>query len=277
MRIARSLPVPSFHHWTAAALVAAVFAIPTPSHAGGKLEARYAVTMAGITIGQASWSLFISDDQYVSAATGKASGMMSVLVSGEGTVSARGAVRDGQLAPERFTASIKHDDEKSDTKMLLDGGIVKELSAETAKEARDRVPVTEAHRKGIIDPVSALLVPMAGDSLGKEACERTLSVFDGRRRYDLKLSFKRMDKVKAERGYAGPVAVCAVGFTPRAGHRASSTLVKYLSEGRDIELWLAPVAGARVLMPFRASFASLLGSLVIEAKQFDGARQTASR
>src|SRR5262245_30161565 len=103
MRIAQSLSVSSFHHCTAAALVAAVLAIPTPSHADGRLEARYAVTMAGISIGQASWSLFISDDQYVSAATGKASGMMSVLVSGEGTVSARGAVKDGQLAPERYT------------------------------------------------------------------------------------------------------------------------------------------------------------------------------
>src|SRR5262245_9911223 len=127
MRIAERLPVSSFHHWTAAALVAVALAVPTPSRADGRLEARYAVTMAGITIGQASWSLYISDDQYVSAATGKASGMMSVLVSGEGTVSARGAIRGGQLAPERFTASMKHDDDKSDTRMVLDNGAVKEL------------------------------------------------------------------------------------------------------------------------------------------------------
>ena len=39
-----------------------------------------------------------------------------------------------------------------------------------------------------------------------------LPVFDGRRRYDLKLTFKRMDQVKADKGYAGPVAVCAVSF-----------------------------------------------------------------
>ena len=37
-------------------------------------------------------------------------------------------------------------------------------------------------------------------------------------RYDLQLAFKRMDKVKAEKGYQGPVVVCAVYFTPIAGY-----------------------------------------------------------
>jgi hypothetical protein len=276
MPIARALPLASFPHLTVAALVAAALSIPSPAMAQGKLEARYGVTMAGITIGQAAWSVDIASDRYTSTASGKASGMMSVLVKGEGVVSARGAVVDGRLSPVTFVSTVTHDDDKSDTRMALDNGTVKDLAAETPKPVADRVPVTETHRKGIVDPVSALLVPMAADGLGKDACERVLPVFDGRRRYDLKLSFKRMDKVKAERGYGGPVVVCAVGFIPRAGHRASSTLVKYLSEGRDIELWLAPVAGAKVLMPFRASFASLLGSLVIEAKQFEAARQTAA-
>ena len=58
-------------------------------------------------------------------------------------------------------------------------------------------------------------------------------------------------------------------FQARAGHRSSSTLVKYLSEGRDIELWLAPVAGARLLAPFRVSVASILGTLVVEARRFE--------
>jgi hypothetical protein len=116
----------------------------------------------------------------------------------------------------------------------------------------------------------------SGEGVGKDDCQRMLPVFDGRRRYDLKLTFKRMDTVKADKGYAGPVAVCAVTFQAKAGHRASSPLVKYLSEGREIELWLAPIAGTRTLAPFRASFASMLGNLVIHARQFDVARQTAA-
>jgi hypothetical protein len=36
----------------------------------------------------------------------------------------------------------------------------------------------------------------------KEGCRRTLPIFDGHQRYDLKLAFKRMDKMTAEKGYA---------------------------------------------------------------------------
>ena len=63
---------------------------------------------------------------------------------------------------------------------------------------------------------SLLRVPGNGSLLAPEACQRTLPVFDGRLRYDLALAYKRMDKVKAEKGYAGPVLVCSVDFSPIA-------------------------------------------------------------
>ena len=86
----------------------------------------------------------------------------------------------------------------------------------------DRVPVTEANRQGIVDPLTALLfsAAAAGEGLSQEACRRTLPIFDGHQRYDL-LAFKRMDKMTAEKGYAGPVVVCSVGYEPIAGHRAN--------------------------------------------------------
>src|SRR5262249_14141247 len=86
--------------------------------------------------------------------------------------------------------------------------------------------------------------------------------------YDLKLAFRRMDKVTAEKGYAGPVVVCSVSYEPIAGHRAYP-LVKYLSEGREMEMALAPVAGTRLLAPFRMLVVSALANLVVEANQFE--------
>jgi phosphoenolpyruvate carboxylase len=43
------------------------------------------------------------------------------------------------------------------------------------------------------------------------------------------------------------VVVCSVSYEPIAGHRPSTPLVKYLSEGREMEMALAPVAGTRLL------------------------------
>jgi hypothetical protein len=150
-----------------------------------------------------------------------------------------------------------------------------ELVAEAAADAKERVPVTEAHRLGVLDPLSALLIPVGGTGgvLTAEACQRSLPVFDGRRRYDLKLAFKRTDKVKADKGYQGAAVVCSLVFQPIAGHRPGSALVKYLSQGRDMELWLAPIAGTRILAPFRLSITNLVGNIVINAGKFETVAQ----
>jgi hypothetical protein len=131
--------------------------------------------------------------------------------------------------------------------------------------------VTAANRRSIVDPLTAVLfsTAAAGETLSQEVCRRTLPIFDGHQRYDLKLAFKRMDKVTAEKGYAGPVAVCSVSYEPIAGHRASIPLVKYLSEGHEMEIALAPIAGTRLLAPFRLSVVSMLANLTIEANRFE--------
>jgi hypothetical protein len=118
-----------------------------------------------------------------------------------------------------------------------------------------------------------LLVHGTGEGLSEEACQHTLPIFDGNQRYDLKLAFKRTDKMKAEKGYAGPVVVCSLRYEPIAGHRASAALVKYLSEGREMEIALAPIAGTRLLAPFRVSVVSTLANLLIEANRFEPTAQ----
>ena len=130
--------------------------------------------------------------------------------------------------------------------------------------------MTEAHRRGVEDPMTASLlrVPGSGEPLSAEACKHTVSVFDGRLRYDLQLAFKRMDTVKADKGYAGPVVVCAVYFTPVAGYIPTRAAMKYLSKQRDIEVWMAPIAGTRMLVPFRAQGPTPIGTAVLEATEF---------
>jgi Protein of unknown function (DUF3108) len=71
-----------------------------------------------------------------------------------------------------------------------------------------------------VDPLTAVLFfdCCHRRNVVPRACRRTLPIFDGHQRYDLKLAFKHMDKVTAEKGYAGPVVVCSVSYEPIAGH-----------------------------------------------------------
>lgn len=236
-----------------------------------KLDARYAISMTGVGIGSATWAAEVGTDAYAAKVAGRASGLMAVIFSGEARIDVKGQVKpDGRPSPTNFVAEIEHDDEKSSFKMALADGEVASLDATQPRKSDQRVPVTAEHRKNVIDPVSAMLIPAAGTGpvVAKEACDRTLPVFDGRRRYDLALSFKRTDMVKPAKGYQGPVVVCAVALKPIAGHRADSATLKYLM-GREIELTLAPIGTTRVLAPFRLSVSTLVGTLQIEAETFE--------
>ena len=78
-------------------------------------------------------------------------------------------------------------------------------------------------------------------------------------RYDLQLVFKRLDRVRSEPGYQGSAVVCAVYFSPIAGYVRDRYAIKYLMQLRDMEMWLAPIAGTRVMVPYRASVPTPIG------------------
>lgn len=253
----------------ASAVLALAMAVPATARAQGKLEARYAASLAGIPIGTGSWTIDIGDGHYSAAASGVTTGLMRVFTGGQGRSSSNGTLNG--KASSAYAATITTRKKTDEVRFTIANGSVKELKLDPpADDDPERLPVTEAHRRGVLDPMSAMLLhaPANGDMLSPEVCRRTLAVFDGRLRYDLQLAFKRMDKVKAEQGYAGPAVVCAVYFSPVAGYIPSRSAIKYVAKLRDMEIWLAPVAGTRVLVPFRAQGPTPIGEAVLEATQF---------
>jgi hypothetical protein len=241
------------------------------AHAQGRLDARYVVTLAGLPIGKGAWVIDIAEDQFTAAASGSTSGLLQVFTSGSGSGASRGGIVSGRPMPASFASSITTNKKIEEIRMSLVGGNIKDfVIAPPLMPSPDRVPIAEAHRLSVSDPMTASLirVPGNGDVMRPEACQRVISVFDGRMRYDLKLAFKRLDRVKADKGYDGPAVVCGVQFTPISGYVPSRPAIKYLIERRDIEVWLVPIAATRVVVPFRLAVPTPLGLGVLEATQF---------
>jgi len=161
------------------------------AHAGGNLEASYTISFARIRVGDITATVVMDDSEYAISVRGRAGGIIKLLIDGEGSFTTRGSIKDDHLVPTTFTSKIVSSAETSDVTMVLDEGNVKELEA-APLPSRELVPVTEANRQGIIDPLTAMLFSTAptAEGLSRDACRRTLPIFDGRHRYDLKLAFK---------------------------------------------------------------------------------------
>ena len=204
-----------------AVLVTALASGNGDAAAQGSLDARYQVTLGGISFGRGAWQVNVSDGQFTSAVSGTTTGVMRMFSTGQGTSASRGSVASGGvLNASSYSSSIATTKKYDEVRMQLSSGTVKDFMAEppTSPDPQ-RVPIQDAHRRGVLDPMTAAIirVPGNGDTFVPEACNRRLAIFDGRMRYDLQLAYKRLDRVRSDKGYQGTVVVCSVVFRADRG------------------------------------------------------------
>src|SRR5258708_33655264 len=166
-------------------------ALPSAS-AQGRLDARYEATLSGIPVGTGAWSVDISDDQFSASASGGTAGLLKAFTGGSGTGAAQGRVVNGFPVATNYSASTTTSKKTEAVHMMLSNGNVREYGIEPAPPVDpDRIPVTDAHRRGVFDPMTGpmLRAPAGADPLSPDVCRAGAAIFDGRMRYDLKLDF----------------------------------------------------------------------------------------
>jgi hypothetical protein len=160
--------------------------------AQGRLDAQYAVTLGGVAFGKGVWQVDVREDRFTARVSGATAGLLRLLASGRGSSVAQGSVVDGQLVPSSYSSSIETNKKHDEVRMVLQSGAVKEYIAEPPNIPNpDRVPIVESHRRNVLDPMTASIVPVPGNgsTFVPRACDRDIAVFDGRMRYNLKLAY----------------------------------------------------------------------------------------
>ena len=226
--------------------------------------------MTGVPIGNITWQVEIENNLYATSASGGANGVLSLLINGQGLIATNGKIVDGHLAPTNFTSNIIDDDGKTELQVSFFDNVAKELVVQGPKKKPLLTSINDDDRRGVTDPLSAVLISnTAQGGIASRTCNQTLLIFDGQRRYNLLLSYRRMEKVKIDHNYSGPVLVCGVTLQPIGGYHVDSMIVKYVADRRDIELWFAPIAGMSILAPVQLSVPTLIGTLSIQAERFE--------
>jgi hypothetical protein len=240
------------------------------------LRASYTISLAGLTLGTAELTSTIEGLSYRMEGQARMTGLVGAVTSGKGTAKASGSLAGPRPLPSAFTVSAASSSLERTLTMALASGNVAALEVTPPFEPRpDRVPLTDVHKRGIIDPLSGLLVPVPGSGSLTDpgACNRTIPIFDGTVRFNVVLTYAGTREVERG-GYKGPVLVCEARYVPIAGHRPERPATKFMIENRDMSVWMAPVEGTRALLPVRIAVRTMLGLSVIEAASWkvDGAR-----
>lgn len=241
----------------------------SPAHAAD-VEADYAISLIGLNIGTANLKAKITGARYDLQMYAKMTGLVGAVTSGKGAATATGSFVNGKVSPATFAVTSQASDDSRTVRMAVAANAVQAVDITPPLEEKpDRVPVAPAHKRGVIDPMGAMLmtVSTATKVTDPAACNRTLPVFDGAARFDLVLTYSGTRKIDTK-GYKGEVAVCKARYVPISGHRTQRPATKFMEQNKDMEAWFAPVGAARVLMPYRISVRTMIGTAVLEATRF---------
>jgi len=258
------------------ALILAVSVAALIAAGGGRARATevnglYAISLAGIPIGQADLSGQVDTDAYRIKVEARLTGFATVVSNGRGAAQASGGVGTGRVLSNGYALTASNSEMTRTIQIGLSSGNVGAVRVEPPFEPKpDAIPIKDDDKRNVLDPVSALLMPMtASTPLNPANCNRTLPVFDGAQRFDVVLTYSAT-KTVASGSFNGPVLVCKARYIPVAGHRPLRKTTKFMADNRDMEAWLAPVEGTRMLLPYRISVKTLIGTAVIEAQSFEG-------
>ncbi len=246
----------------------ALFATAAPAQAE-TFAINYSVRLLGLSVGTATLTGAMDPGGYKLAVTAQLTGVATVLSHARGAATATGVFVQGRVAPNTFATTSANDTMTRTIRIAMQAGNVKAAQISPPFDPwPDRIPILEQQKRNIIDPLSALIMPVASNDavIGPAACARTLPVFDGWTRFDVPLSYAGRRDIEVK-GYAGPVAVCTARYVPISGHR-DRPVVKYMADNRDMDVWLAPIGATRVNAPMRMSVETMVGKVVIEATEF---------
>ncbi len=174
-------------------------------------------SLAGIPVGKGSRAIDITEDQFSALRQRGSSGILKAFAGGQGTGASQGRIVNGQLVPANYVSTLA-----STRSPKPSGSSSRAATKDSTIEPEpppspDRIPVIDAHRRGVIDPMTGLTG--AGDGnrrmLGLDACKSNASIFDGRMRYDLRLDYKRLETVKVK-GLSGQRSWSAVIISRRS-------------------------------------------------------------
>jgi hypothetical protein len=245
------------------------------------LRATYAISISGLTVGRVEVRSDFDGHSYDATIRGSTSGPSRIVSDASASMSGSGRFFGTRVLPSTFRMETLEGGFSTHVSMAMRGGAVTAVSAlPPLLKAADRVPVTPQHKVNVVDPLGAFIIPLdqPGIPSGRRACARTVRVFDGWTRYDVPLYYKETKAIDGDAtSYSGRIIVCGARFVPVAGHRSSRKAVQDMANNKRLEVWLAPVGNAPVLVPYRILIGTDLGDLIVMATRFVTGGEDTSR
>jgi hypothetical protein len=235
---------------------------------GTRIAIGYRVDLDNFNLGSFRFTASLNGSDYRVQGAGHFSIMGGLLYDLRTTTASSGKVTSEGPEPAAYMLSYVGGGDSGQLRMSFDTGAISTLSIIPRNERDPRkIPVTKNQLAGVLDPIAAaFFVARSNDPTGDlKVCDQTVPVFDGEWRYDLVLAPKRKAAVRKQTstGYASYAVVCKVRFKPISGYAPDDPNIKVMSYTDDIEVWLVPLSGTGMYVPYHLQLPTDSGLLSV--------------
>nr|WP_321461001.1 DUF3108 domain-containing protein [uncultured Cohaesibacter sp.] len=258
----------------AAVIVGAMLGLNSlaPEAQATDIDASFSISIAGIPVGSGSVDASVKGHNYSIDAFAKTSGISRLFIDSKGRAVSKGSFSGDRMLPTMYALNSREDKIHNVVQIAMRSGNVSEFSASPPLSRHsDRIPLQRVHTRGIVDPLSGLLMSVRSneDRVGKAVCDRTVRMFDGRWRYNIELFYKETKEIRSslKNAYNGPATVCGARIRFVAGHRPNKKSTKYMEDNKDLEAWFIPVGDEPVVAVYRLQIGTMVGRMVLNARE----------
>lgn len=231
-------------------------------------RSEYKILIHGFTLARLTFTTEWDAEDYRVKGEVTSSALADIVAKTRGTMKVSGKILADRLQGLDYEIDYLTGDKRRMLAVRFDqDGHVKSSRMEPAAEMPpdDWVPLSNAHLKSVVDPLSSLTFPVK--SPNEPICQRTISIFDGETALDLKLAFKGHRRFSTN-GFKGRAIVCQVTFHPKGGYRSEHDSVKYLQRSKNMEVWFAYNEKTKLYAPVFAKIPTKIGNVRVWASKF---------
>lgn len=236
-----------------------------PAFADDLYRTEYSISIFGLSIAKSAIETTVNGTNYNLNGRFQTSGLARVFDDTDGTVHVVGSAVTGKVVPKSFDLAYKHGRKNKSTTIRFANGNV--VSAENDPPVKKRDPWVEVVPQDLLnvsDPLSALMIPAKN---ARAVCDRSLSVFDGQTRAEIKLSFNGTESFTTD-GFTGESVICSAKFIPISGYQKGKKAIDFLRNRSRIMISFASLGDSGVYAPVVARIGTQIGTLKIQATRF---------
>lgn len=252
----------------AVCLAACASMVAGAANAAQAYKSEYRVSLYGLTIAKANFSTNVSDSRaYEVNGELMSSGLGSLFDDTSGTLDAKGQYGKAGPIPSSYAVKYKHGKRNKTTSIAFtDGNVAETVNVPPIRKKENWVELKPDDLKSVADPISGVMV--AADNLD-QVCSRTLHMYDGQTRIDLKLSPEGGARPFATNGFKGDAITCTAKFVPISGYQSGRKAIEYLKNSSKISMTFASLGKSGIYSPVQAKIGTQIGTVTVYATRFE--------